>query len=233
MDRQNRCALITGAGRGIGRAIAVELARHDYAVGLVARSRDELESSAELIRQSGGRAQVLVCDVTVPEQVHSAVQKCQKELGPISRLINNAGCVQAVTLAEMKLDDFDRLIACNLRSALICSQATLADLRRQQGRIINIASISAQLGSPLLGVYSAAKAGLVAMTKSLAKEEAEHGVLAFSVLPGSVDTLMLKQGLPGVKPDMTPQDVAGLVRYLCDDAPAAMSGSAVEIFGQR
>lgn len=231
MQAQNHCALISGAGRGIGRAIAKKIAKNNYAVGLIARSQSELQACADDIQESGGRAVVLVCDVTVPEQVHKAVDNCRESFGPISHLINNAGCVQRVALGEMSLQDFDRIIACNLRSALICTQATLDDLRRQQGRIINIASISAKLGSPMLGAYSAAKAGLVAMTKALAKEEAVHGLQAFSVLPGSVDTRMLREGLPGAKADMNPEDVARLVAYLCDDAPKAMSGSAIEIFG--
>lgn len=232
MAKTQGVALVTGAGRGIGRAIAQELSAHGFALALLARSKDQLHACATEIHQQGGRAEVVICDVTQEQQVANAVRQCQATLGPITRLINNAGCVQRVALADMSMHDFDAVLRCNLHASLICIQACLEDLRRHQGRIINIASISARLGSPMLGAYSAAKAGLVAMTQSLAKELHDEGVSAFSVLPGSVDTQMLQQGLPGATPDMAPQAVAELVRYLCVEAPAAMSGSAVEIFGR-
>ena len=235
MPAQEQVALVTGGGRGIGRAIALSLAASGYALALVARSQNELDETAALIKGLGlawpPRVMVRVCDVTQASHIAEAIDAIHGSLGSISRLVNNAGVVRRLALSEMSEADFDQVLDGNLKSTYLMSRAALSDLRVNKGRIVNIASISATLGTPLLSAYCAAKAGVVGFTRALAEELRPDGVLAFSVLPGSVDTRMLREGVPGVEPAMSPADVASVVRYLCDAAPAAMSGSAVEVFG--
>jgi 3-oxoacyl-[acyl-carrier protein] reductase len=226
-------AVVTGAGRGIGRATALRLARRGLSVALLARSRDEIEETARLVReleQPEVRAMSVVCDVADGGAVTRACAEVVAALGAPRVLVNNAGVVRRARLDELSVADWDAVIDVNLKGTFLMTRALLPAMRaRGRGRVVNVASISATVGTPRQAAYNAAKWGVVGLTKSLALELHGTGLQALAVLPGAVDTEMLKGS--GFAPQMTPDDVAGTLVYAALDAPDAMNGSAIEVFG--
>lgn len=219
--------VITGAGRGIGRALAESLA--DVAdLCLCARSAAQL---AEVAASVEDRCRVIAvpCDVSSASEVASLFAECRKRLGPVDWLVNNAGTVEIASLDELTEEQFDRVVDVNLKGPFLCTKAAHPDLVSRKGRVVNIGSISGTLGTPRLSAYNASKWGVNGLTQSWSEEYREAGVFVAAVLPGSVDTEMLaKSGFP---PQMTPADIARVVRFLLVDAPLAMTGSLVEAFG--
>ncbi len=223
-------AVVTGAGRGIGRAVAVALARRGHDVALLARTAAQLEETAAEIALLGRRALALSCDVASSREVTRAHARAQAELGAANVVVNNAGVVRRALIHEMSDEDWDLVMDVNLKGTFLVTRAWLpAMLAAKRGRVVNVASISATLGTARQSSYCASKWGVVGFTKSLAEELAGTGLSALAVLPGSTDTDMLKGS--GFAPRMTPEDVAKLVVYAALDAPVAMNGSAVEMFG--
>ena len=223
-------AIVTGAGRGIGRAVALALARRGHDVALLARTFPQLEETAAEIVGMGRRALALRCDVASPHEVAHAKERTMAELGVPAVVVNNAGIVRRALVHEMSDDDWDHVMGVNLKGTFLVTRAFLPQmLREKRGRIVNVSSISGTLGTPLLSSYCAAKWGVIGFTKSLAQELDGTGVSALCVMPGSVDTDMLKGS--GFAPRMTPEDVANGVLDAALDAPSAMNGSAVEMFG--
>jgi 3-oxoacyl-[acyl-carrier protein] reductase len=223
-------AIVTGAGRGIGRAVALGLARRGHDVALLARTFPQLEETAAEIVGLGRRALALRCDVASPHEVTHARERATAELGVPSVVVNNAGIVRRALVHEMSDDDWDEVLGVNLKGTFLVTRAFLpAMLLAKRGRVVNVASISGTLGTPRMSAYCAAKWGVIGFTKSLAQELDGTGLSALCVSPGSVDTDMLKGS--GFLPRMTPADVANVVLYAALDAPSAMNGSAVEMFG--
>jgi NAD(P)-dependent dehydrogenase (short-subunit alcohol dehydrogenase family) len=223
-------AVVTGAGRGIGRAIAIALARRGHDVALLARTFEQLEETAAAVVATGRRALALRCDVASPHEVTHARARTASELGVPEVVVNNAGVVRRAKVHEMSDDDWDQVVDINLKGTFLVTRAWLPEmLLAKRGRIVNVSSISGTLGTPLLSSYCAAKWGILGFTKALAAELEGTGVVALSVLPGSVDTEMLKGS--GFAPRMSPDDVANVVLYAALDAPSAMNGSSVEVFG--
>jgi 3-oxoacyl-[acyl-carrier protein] reductase len=223
-------AVVTGAGRGIGRAVAHKLAGRGHDVALLARTVGELDESARPIRALGRRALVVPCDVAIAADVARASETVLRELGAPDVVVNNAGVVRRALVHEMTDADWDLVVGVNLRGAFLISRAFLPSmLARGRGRSVSVGSISATLGTARQSAYCAAKWGLVGFVKSLAEELRGTGLQAMCVLPGSVDTAMLKGS--GFAPQMTPEEVADAVVYAALDAPAAMNGSAIEMFG--
>lgn len=231
-DSPSAVAVVTGAGRGIGRAIALALADRGLDVALLGRTQDDLVSvAAELLAQAPRRrALVLPCDVSRDADVHHARDRVLAELGAPTVLVNNAGVVVRARVEDTSEHAWDHVIDVNLKGAFLVTRAFLPAMRdRGFGRVVNISSISATLGTARLSAYCASKWGLLGFTKSLAEELRGSGLQAVSVLPGSVDTSMLNGS--GFDPQMTPRDVAGVVVYAALDAPPAVNGSAIEVFG--
>jgi NAD(P)-dependent dehydrogenase (short-subunit alcohol dehydrogenase family) len=227
---EGQAAIVTGAGRGIGRAIALSLAAEGAKVALIARTKSELEAVAREIAAAGGQAAVLPADVSAADEVARALRSAEKLHGSTDLLVNNAGVVARVPLKDLDEVTWDRVLDVNLKGAYLCSRAATAGMiQRGKGRVVNIASISATVGTARHTAYCASKWGLVGFTKALAEELRDAGVLVCAVLPGSVDTGMLAGS--GFAPDMKPEEVARVVRFLCCEAPFAMTGSAVEVFG--
>jgi 3-oxoacyl-[acyl-carrier protein] reductase len=225
-------AIVTGASRGIGRAIAIALAARGVKVALAARNEEALASVAAAIREGGGRALEAPADVSDEAQVAAMVERSAKELGPVDLLVNNAGLVERRAVVDTDPALWDRVLDVNLKGAFLCTKAVLPSMiARGRGRIVNVSSISGRLGTPLLASYCASKWGLIGLTKATAEELKPQGVQVFAACPGSVNTDMLEKGLPGAEPDMEPEDVASIVVYLATDAPDAMTGAAVDVFG--
>jgi len=225
-------AIVTGASRGIGRATAIALARRGVSVALAARSREALAAVEQEIRKLGGRALPIPTDVSDEAAVAAMVEKSARELGPIDLLVNNAGTLERAPVVEIDSAAWDRMLDVNLKGAFLCTRAVVPSMiERGRGRIVNVSSISGKLGTPLLTAYCASKWGLLGFSLAAAEELKPKGIQVFSVCPGSVNTVMLQQGLPGAAPDMEPEDVASVIVYLGTEAPDAMTGAAVDVLG--
>ena len=232
MPFEPRVAIVTGASRGIGRATAIALAKRGVSVALAARSPQALAAVEKEIGELGGRAIPIPTDVSDEAAVAAMVERAARKLGPVDLLVNNAGTLERAPLVETDAAAWDRVLDVNLKGAFLCTRAVLPSMiERGRGRIVNVSSISGKLGTPLLTAYCASKWGLLGFSLATAEELKPKGIQVFSVCPGSVNTEMLQQGLPGATPDMEPKDVASVIVYLGTEAPDAMTGAAVDVFG--
>lgn len=224
-------AVVTGASRGIGRATAIALARRGVRVALLARSSPMLDDATEAACAAGADARAFVCDVAREDDIARAAEEVLASLGAPRVVINNAGIVRrGARVEETSPVDWDDVIAVNLRGAFLMSRAFLPSMQRaKHGRFVHVASISATIGCAGAASYAASKWGLVGFAKSLAEELRGTGLQSIAVLPGSVDTDMLSGS--GFTPLMSADEVAGLITYIALDAPDALNGSAVEMFG--
>jgi 3-oxoacyl-[acyl-carrier protein] reductase len=222
---------VTGAGRGIGRATALELARRGLDVALLGRTEETLRATAAEAERAGVRALVARADVGVEADVRGAVDAVLANLGTPRIVVHNAGIAgRRGRVEETSAAEWDAVMAVNLRGPFLVTRAFLPSMRATAaGRFVILGSISSTLGTAGLAAYCASKWGAVGFTKSLAEELRGSGLQALAVLPGSVDTPMVKVG--GFPPQMSPEDVARLVAFAALDAPDAMNGSAVECFG--
>lgn len=184
----NRLAIVTGAGTGLGRATAIQLAAEGAEVVLVGRRREKLEEVAQIIAQSDGRSIVIPCDVTNPEEVRFLREQVLAHGGRVDVLVNNAGGTGAYSsIHDLTYPVWDSIIRLNLYSPFVVTNAFLPIMREQQyGRIISITSALANIAYENFGAYSAAKAGLEALMKTLAVEEAKHGILVNLFDPGNL-----------------------------------------------
>jgi short-subunit dehydrogenase len=190
MTSQNqRRALITGASSGIGKATALAFAQAGIDVALVSRSQDKLEAIATMAREAGVEAKAYPLDLAKMEQVKSEISAIATDFAPIDILVNNAGMGYTNPLIETPLSDWQRVIDLNLTSVFQCILGILPTMRQQQrGTIINVASIAGQQPFPDWGAYSVSKAGLIALSKTLAAEERPHGIRVVTFSPGAVNT---------------------------------------------
>ncbi|HEY1557387.1 MAG TPA: SDR family NAD(P)-dependent oxidoreductase [Kofleriaceae bacterium] len=225
-------AVVTGASRGIGRAIAIKLAEAGAEVALWARdSTMTLRGVASEITAQRGKARAIVVDVTDSEAVDRAAQLVRATMPPLRIVVNNAGVVLRKPAEAITDDEWRHVMAVNLDGTFFVTRAFMPDLEHNAGRVINIASISGREGTSLLSAYCAAKHGVIGLTRALAEELRAAKVCVNAVCPGSVDTAMLREGMPGARPDMTPDDVAKTVLFLAHAAPAALTGACIDIFG--
>jgi NAD(P)-dependent dehydrogenase (short-subunit alcohol dehydrogenase family) len=214
---QGRVAVVTGASRGIGRATATLLAGAGARVAGCARH---------------AAAGIIACDVGRPADVAQFAEQVLREFGTPDLVVNNAGVVTRGRLEETSIDSWDQVLDANLKGTFLVTRAFLPAMRaRKSGRIVNVASISGRQGTAGLTAYCAAKHGVVGLTRALAEELRDDGIAVNAVCPGSVDTEMLRAGMPDARPDMSPEDVANVVIYLAAYAPPALTGSCVDVFG--
>jgi NAD(P)-dependent dehydrogenase (short-subunit alcohol dehydrogenase family) len=221
---QGRVCVVTGASRGIGKACAQALAAEGAHLGLCAFAAPPEEPAGS------GRRLSQRCDVSDGAQVQAFFASVRSELGLPDVVVLNAGTLERAPLGQLTEAQWDRVLGTNLKSAYLCSRAVWDAMRaRGSGRLIAIGSISGTLGSAEASAYNASTWGLTGFMKSLAEEGRAHGLFCATVLPSGVDTDMIRQ--TPFAPVMRPDDVARVVRYLAADAPFAMTGSAVEVFG--
>ena len=226
---KDQVALVTGASRGIGKAIALALAAEGASVVVnYTSSQDAAQALVETIVKAGGKAVAIKADVAQPEQVEALVKETLAQLGRIDILVNNAGITRDTLLLRMKLEDWQAVINLNLTGVFLCTQAVSKSMLKQRsGKIINIASVAGQMGNPGQANYSAAKAGVICLTKTLAKEFASRGITVNAVAPGFIETDMTE----GLKAEEIlkiiplgrygkPEEIAGMVAFLASD-PAA------------
>ncbi|HEY8123768.1 MAG TPA: 3-oxoacyl-ACP reductase FabG [Myxococcota bacterium] len=240
-----RVAMVTGAARGIGAAIAQKLAEHGFAVGACDIDASGAAERARAITGAGGRALGVGLDVTSMASVAAGVEQIEATLGAIDVLVNNAGIDVPAFFLESREEDWERLIAVNLRGVLHCTKRALVGMtERRRGRVINIASDAGRVGAGGEAVYSATKGAVIAFTKALAREMARLDITVNAVCPGATDTALLAllgefnpklhSGLVRSIPLRRvgqPADVAGAVAFLAGDDAAYITGQSLSVSG--
>lgn len=230
---RDKVAIVTGGGRGIGRAISLAFALEGAKVAVVARRRDDIESVTSEITTAGGNAVAIQADVSNEDDVRRMVRETTSALGPVNILINNAAKLILSTIEETTLEQWEDLHAINLRGPFLCSREVIPIMKaRRTGRIINIGSLAGRRGYPEQGAYSSSKHGLIGLSKVLALETQEFGIRVNVVAPGGVMTelsapLRVARGGVDEKDWMTSEEVADAVLYICAQEGAATTDELV------
>ena len=237
---ENAVALVTGASKGIGAAVAIALAADGWNVGVNYRSDKEgAEKTVKAIEEAGGKAIAVEGDVSDANGVPDAlVSKLEAELGPVLALVNNAGITADGLAIQMGDDDWDRVIDTNLTAAFRMTRRAMRPMiKARYGRIVNIASVVGPRANAGQANYAAAKAGLIGLTKTVAAEVARRGVTVNAVAPGFIATAMTEEipdavieAVPAKRPG-TPEEVAAAVRFLASDAAGYVTGSTLYVDG--
>ncbi|MEA2204646.1 MAG: 3-hydroxybutyrate dehydrogenase [Blastocatellia bacterium] len=254
MKLENRLTLITGGGRGIGRAIALAFAREGASVVVAARSLDQIESVAKEIRASGAIAAAIACDVADAASVQRMFSQIRDQFGRgPDILVNNAGIAESATVDKTSDELWQRHIGVNLSGTFFCTRAVVPEMMASGwGRIINIASIAGKTGAPYIAAYSASKHGVLGLTRSVALEVALKGVTVNAICPGYVDTEMTSRGIENITAKtgknaddalaalkrMSPQnrlvtseEVAALALLLASEDGRGINGQAINVDG--
>ncbi|HEU0026694.1 MAG TPA: 3-oxoacyl-[acyl-carrier-protein] reductase [Ktedonobacterales bacterium] len=238
-----RVAVVTGSSRGIGRATALTLARMGADVAINYRSdAGGAEEARVAIMALGRRAIAVQADVSLEDDVTRLFQQVDAELGPTVILVNNAGTTKDRLILQMKLEEFEGLLAANLRSAFLCTRAALRTmLRARWGRIVNVASISGLMGQVGQANYAASKAGMIALTKSTAREVGSRSITANAVAPGFIPTELtstVSEEFRKYYLDLTPlkrfgtaEEVAAMIGFLCSPEAGYITGQTIAVDG--
>jgi 3-oxoacyl-[acyl-carrier protein] reductase len=242
VDLSGQVALVTGASRGLGRAIARTLARCGARVACVARDEAKLAETAEAIRAAGGSADTFACDVKSGEAVQGLVERIADSLGGLQILVNNAGITRDTLLPRMSDEQWDEVILTNLRGTFLFTRAVARPMMQgRYGRIINLASVSGMVGNAGQSNYSASKAGIIGFTRTVARELASRGVTVNAVAPGFIETEMTAVLGPAIREEVQKRiplkrlgaapDVAEAVAFLASKASGYITGQTLVIDG--
>jgi 3-oxoacyl-[acyl-carrier protein] reductase len=236
-------ALVTGGGRGIGRAIAARLAKGSAKVAISYRANDAAaEETANLVREAGAECELFKGDVATPKDVEVLVNGIGEAFGPVEILVNNAGTTRDNILLRMKDAEFDEVLATNLKGTYLCTRAVLRGMvRARWGRIVNVSSVVGLLGNAGQANYAASKAGIIGFTKSVAREVAGRGITANAVAPGYVETELTGSLPESIKEQILGQvpvgrfgeleEVAEVVAFLASDSAAYITGQTIAVDG--
>jgi len=245
---QGKAAIVTGAGTGIGRAIALALAREGAKVAVAGRRRDKLEEVAQAIRKAGGEALVVVCDVTKEADARKAVSEAENAFGLVNVLVNNAGALSVSTVESISEAEWDRLMATNLKGPFLMSRAVLPAMRRAGGgAIVNVGSILGLIAMKDRAAYCASKGGVTMLTKAMALDHAHDKIRVNCICPAIVETELISDlfskteegrqaraarvaGLPAGRFGK-PEDVAQLAVFLASEESSWMTGTALPLDG--
>ena len=242
MTHGGRNAVVTGGGRGIGRAIATVLAANGAAVAVWDLNAENAEQTVAQIREAGGKAIAVVGNAAETAAVKEAAARTRAELGPVTILVNNAGITKYSAFMDLTEENWDHIIDVNLKGPFLVTQAFVPDmLEAGWGRIVNISSSSAQTGGPAVAHYAASKGGVIGFTKALATEFVATGITVNNVPPGTVDTPLLREGynpdeLAAAMPMKRvgrPEDIAYAVNYLASDEAGYVTGQTLSVNGGR
>jgi 3-oxoacyl-[acyl-carrier protein] reductase len=242
MAEEKRLAVVTGAARGIGRAIVLELLRQGRFVAGLDLNAEQLKELETLVSAAGYSVITRCIDITKTEQLNDCLEELAKEYGGIGILVNNAGITRDRLMIQMSDEEYDALMAVNLRAAFMATRAALRSmLRNKFGRIISISSVAAIFGQAGSANYAASKAGLIGMTKSIVREVAKKGITANCVAPGFIITEMtnvlpdaVKEAALAIIPAKklgTPEDVAKAVAFLASDDAGYINGQVLHVDG--
>ena len=230
---QNQVALITGGGRGIGAATAEALANKGAQVIVASRTQEELSATVDRIRASGLSASLITLDVADEATVEAAFAKIATDFGRLDLLVNNAAMMLSGPFTDLAMSDWDRLMAVNLRGAVLCAQQAFRLMRERGGAIVNVSSLGGVAGTekfPGYAAYTVSKFALTGLTEALAAEGRDCGIRVNGVAPGAVDTAMLRQAAPHLRTRTGPVDVAKVIAFLCDPAESGcMTGATLVI----
>jgi 3-oxoacyl-[acyl-carrier protein] reductase len=241
-DLTGKVAVVTGASRGIGRAISSALVAQGALVVMTDVLEDAVSKAAAEVAAAGGRTDALPLNVTSAESVQAAVEQTLKRHGRLDILVNNAGITRDAALMRMKRDDWDAVLQINLTGVFNCSQAVVRPMMKQRaGRIISISSVVGQMGNAGQANYAASKAGIIGFSKALAREVAGRGVTVNVVAPGLIDTDMTRALPESVQQDWvskvplsrfgTPDDIAAAVCFLATDEASYITGQVLAVNG--
>lgn len=242
MELKDRLALITGGARGIGLAIGKELAGRGAHVILADVNKESAQKSADEIKKKGGSATATRLDVSKAGEVEEVFNSIAREYKPLDILVNNAGITRDGLMIRMKEEDWDQVLAINLKGGFLCSQQAVKQMMKaKRGAIVNIASIVGVMGNFGQANYSASKAGVIGLTKTVARESAARGITVNAVAPGFIDTEMTRVLDEAVKQKLIdqiplarlglPQDVAACVAFLVSDRASYITGQVINVNG--
>ncbi|GMT42260.1 MAG: putative oxidoreductase YxjF [bacterium] len=228
-----KVALVTGGGRGIGRAAAALIARRSAHVIVCARTASQLDETRRIILDQGGSVRSYTCDLGEEKQVADMFSEVKKEFGRLDILVNNAGLYSYSLVENTALEDFINTFRINCAGAFLCCREAFPLMKENGGSIVNVSSLSGVKGAekfPGFASYAVSKFGVIGLTEVLAVEGKEYGIRVNAVCPGAVDTEMLEQAAPNLYPRLTPRQVAETILFLASPASSGITGAAVELY---